>query len=142
VDQGEERVDQGEETMARLEVLGLSKTSPQEATVSMVGVRPLPLRTIMTMAQCVGDLQARDLHLMVAPSPGEDPLLLEVIMKVLARREVMILTGSAHHDVVGKSMILTWRLSIMGAVARLFLLEEGLVADPEETLVADPGQTL
>jgi len=110
-----------------LEALGPSKTFLQEATVSMVGVRPLPLRTIMSMGPFAGDLQAPDRHHTVAPTPGEDLLLLEVvILNLLARREVVTLSGSAHLDVAGMSMTLTWRPSTMPAVARPFLLEEGL----------------
>jgi len=121
------------ETMAHLEALDLSKTIPPEAMVSMDGVHPLPLRTIMSMDPLVGVPQGLDLHHTAAPSLGEDPLLLEevMILNPMARREVVILTGSARLDVDGKSMTLTWRPSTMVAGVRLFLLEEveeGLVA--------------
>jgi len=110
------------ETMAHLEALDLSKTIPPEAMVSMDGVHPLPLRTIMSMDPLVGVPQGLDLHHTAAPSLGEDPLLLE---------EVMILNPMARREVDGKSMTLTWRPSTMVAGVRLFLLEEveeGLVA--------------
>jgi len=113
---------QEEETTVHREAHPVGETSAgdlsrtflhQEAMVSMVGVRPLHLRTIMIMDPCVGDLQARDLHLTVVPSPGGDPLLLEVVS----------LSLSALQEAPEKSTTPTWRRSTM-VVAQLFLLEE------------------